>query len=434
MPPGMRLWIILVVGALVSAPAAAQEAGLRNPTASTPSVLYFHLNGMADFPITPESPPRGYDVSEGGGVAWTSACAPENPVTTLASQSLHTLYGYGSWGSVDYASGGDLAESPGRGLGYDAMLDGNQTARVVWYLETQAGALAGAGGGGQLPLFVPAIHVTVTVRSGDNISVNDEAYEMGELVASGDSGQIFLDPTGMTPGAAQSNDVDGRRVYEIPVNLALEQQLLRQDRGYNVRVDVWMDSVCPGPTSGYLMPNVVRHHSSDDHRPRLEWSVFNPVRIEYLKPDLVGDRIVLGARATTPWGPAGIDSDSVTLGGTPEAAFELVKTHQGYEAWATGHEPIHSHRADPANVEYTWVWSAAPSQGKLAFALAVSDLSGSWANATALLDLDGRTATAVTLDGLVTTSLAGGKEAPAPGIAILLAALAVVAVGLARRP
>ncbi len=429
----MRIWVVLVVCVLFAVPAAAQEAGLRNPVESTPSILYFHLDGLADFPITPEPPTPGFTISDGGGLARTSACVPDNPATTLASQSMHTLYGYSAWGPIQYVEETDrLVQSTGRGLGYDALLDTNQTAQAFWYLETETGGDAGFS---QAPVIVPAVHVSITVRSGDNLSVNDQAYEAGALIASGDSGRLFLDPTGLTPGAASAANVGGRTVYEIPVALDLQEALLRADTGYNVRVDVWMDSPCPGPSDGYLMPNMVRHHSSDDHRPRLEWSVLNPLRIEFLKPFLDHDIVSVVARASTPWGPTGIDPESIELraDGPEDAALDLIRRHEGHESWAPGYEPVHVHRAEPANVEFTWAWTNAPDSGSYAFTLALADRAGVNATATALLNIGQGTATAATLDGLQVTALPGAKEAPGPAAVLPLLILALAAFVARRR-
>ncbi len=427
----MRALVVLVAGVMLVAPAAAQEAGLDNPVAPTPTTLFFHLDGIADFPISPQAPPAGHDAAEGGGIAWMSACAPDNPATTLASQQLHTLYGYGAWGDIDYDGPAVTPSGSARGMGYDALLDDTAPAQAVWYLETQ---LAGGGLGAEAPVFVPGINVAATVRSGDNVSVDDEAYEAGEIIAHGESGLVMLDPTGLTPGSPSSTVFDGRRVYEIPVALQLEQSQIPANQGYNIRIDVRMESPCPDPSDAYLMPNVVRHHSSKDLRPRLEWTTLNPVRIDFLRPSVDGEATMVEARASTPWGPAGLDGDALqlTVEGNKDAAFALTRTVRGHEVLADGFKPVHAHRQDPGNEQYLWIWHDKPDSGVVSFHVNVGDLAGTNATASAWIDFSKGQAMAATLAGLEPNSIEGGRDTPGVGPALLLAMLASVALAIRR--
>jgi len=59
---------------------------------------------------------------------------------------------------------------------------------------------------------------------------------------------------------------------------------------------------CTQGVDAALMPNLVRIHSDAAHRPRMEFAVTNPIRIEALHPQFVGDDLVVHTSMNSVWG------------------------------------------------------------------------------------------------------------------------------------
>ena len=81
---------------------------------------------------------------------------------------------------------------------------------------------------------------------------------------------------------------DGRWLDEFAIPMTIDAPVIPRDSGYNLRVDVRMDNpACTRGVDEAVMPNVVRIHSDPDHRPRMEFAVTNPIRIEALHPQFL---------------------------------------------------------------------------------------------------------------------------------------------------
>jgi MYXO-CTERM domain-containing protein len=79
--------------------------------------------------------------------------------------------------------------------------------------------------------------------------------------------------------------------------------VIPRDTAYNLRIDVRMDNpACTNGVDAALMPNLVRFHSDAAHRPRMDFAVTNPIQIEALHPQFVGDDLVVHASMNAAWG------------------------------------------------------------------------------------------------------------------------------------
>ncbi len=368
-----RALLVTGLAALVLAPyASAQEAGLRNPNASTPTVLYFHLNGFQDFPINTQKPDDRYAASEGIGLQTHSTSCVGDPTgqANLLDKSWHTYYGYSSPGYVEYnfEEDGKPRYHPERGFSFDVNVDTGQPWTLYWYLETSTTLPGGDPDPNQVPVILPQVSVKATIRTGDGISVGDESFNAGDVVAEGIAGPADLIPTSPTGGVTYQQ-IDGRHVYGFPITLDIKQPNIPKATGYNVRIDVYMDNpFCNDPQNGYFMPNFVHVHTSSEARPRMELAITNPIRIEYIHPQFVGDDMVIHTSMNSPWGNYDVDEGpggiELKVSG-PSPATSLAQA-----AFVQRH---HEHNYHQQAVDSTYVWPY--KQDRAADGLYTVDLS-----------------------------------------------------------
>ncbi len=344
--------------------AAQASPVIQNPTASAPTTLYMHIDGIQDFPINTQPPDDRYQTSEPFGLSTSSlSCLPADiPTTSMDNVEYHTYYGYSTPGYVeyDYSEQGKPRYHKERGISFDVELDTSYPSTVYWYMETQASSSNGPGS--QLngaPLPVPQVSVRATMRSGDEVGVGDEAFNSGAVIAQGKIGPLLLDPAGSGVDGTLAGHASGDRyVYEFAVPLAFEASRITRDEAYNLRIDVYMEAPsCEDPSAGYAMPNVVRVHTSPEFRPRIELATLNPVRIEYLHPQFIGDELVIHTSMNSPWGnydvaetdgPYGVPGGiAVSIAG-PTSATRLAQA-----AFVQRHHDHHFHQ-EPVDVTYVW--------------------------------------------------------------------------------
>lgn len=341
---------------LVAATPASGQVGIQNPSTSTPVTMYFHLDAQQDFPINTQPPDDRFARADDLGlVAFTTSCLPD-PTGQLGivSQSFHTLYGFSTPGYVEYSfseQGGPRVH-PERGIANDVQLDAGAGATMYWYLQTKVfgdnrvtpSAVEDA------PVVVPQVTVRATIRSGDDVSVGAEAYNSGPLIAEGVSEPMNLYPDSANPHYIQLED--GTNLYEFEVPLTISTATITKDEAFNVRVDVALAVPgCDTDPDQSIMTSNLKTHTSPEYRPRLDWSLVNPVRIEYIHPQFVGDALVIHTAFSSPWGNYDVDE---TLGGVsvritgPSPAPSLVRT-----ALLQRHHE-HGHHFEPVDVTYSW--------------------------------------------------------------------------------
>jgi hypothetical protein len=310
---------------LVALPGAAAQSpsvGIHNPDTPTPTTLFLHLIDLQDIPINTQQPDDNWTQSQAWGLTTsTTSCLPKDTPGVDASQSWHTFYGYSSPSYVEYAieQGGKPRIHNERGISYDALLDPNTPFVLHWYMTVQS---VGSGSSStvdpdQVPTPLANVVVQAAIRAGDAISVDDRAYNTGPLLVHGktEPATLVADQVVPVPGQAPVTHVhalgkttDGKWLYEFAVPMEIDTPVIPRATGYNLRVDVYMDDpACAdptgtGPNSGAIMPNTVRIHSDKQHRPRMEFAITDPIRIEALHPQFVGDELVVHAAMNAAWG------------------------------------------------------------------------------------------------------------------------------------
>lgn len=286
-------WVAIAIVAGAGLPdrldAATEPAGSASPTQ-----LFIHLGapGIAsDVPLNTQEPPG--DVSARQGPETIGSLAPCGPVAgvPMTSAEAFTVYAFGYAAAVDYSM-----NSPGpvqgelRGIGFTAALDSGAGMTLHWFIETPAAQPAPT-----TPIVIPNVVVRATLRSGEAIQTDSTGYNNGTVLAQGQSPPALL--AGPATQGANYTEVDGRGVYEFTVPLTIALASIPGDRGFNLRVDTYVET----PACSTMGPLIV-FHSSPGHRPRLALSVFNPVRIDVIRPREDGGAITLQASVQDVWG------------------------------------------------------------------------------------------------------------------------------------
>jgi hypothetical protein len=365
------------------APAAqAQEIGITNPVVSTPTTLYFHLIDFQDFPINTQKPDDRYVDSTAIGLATHSLNCLPNP-NDVAGQGgapfvdNHKYYGYSSPSYVEYnfEQDGKPRTHPERGISYDAVMDQGAPFFLYWYMATMPYGAPSVPPAttDQVPVVIPNVVVKATIRAGDAISVDDTAYDTGPELASGKTVAATLAAGAVQPNTSgvTSEDVtpvgktaSGADLYEFKVPMTISQPVIPRATGYNLRIDMYMEdpsSQCNEDKK--FMSNSVKVHTDPAHRPRMELAIMDPIRLEYLHPQFVGDDLVIHTSMNSAWGNYDVneqepDGITVSVEG-PSPATSLVKaaivqrTHEHY------------HHQEAVDITYVWPYKTDRAQNGL---------------------------------------------------------------------
>lgn len=402
----MQLASAALLAVLVLAAAPASAAGTQ---------LYVHvLDGVQDMPMSPQAPPESYAVDTQLGLGTTSlGCVPNPAPVGAPFQDYHTFYGYAMAHPVDYQSslGAALDQprvEPMRGLTGNVSLDG--AAPVLhWYWST--GAAEGAPDAAPVPLANVVVHAAL--RADDSISVDDEAYNAGTLLAEGTSAPALL-AADQSQGVTHSM-VGNRHVYEFTVPLAVKAPTIPRDQGYNLRVDTYVvRDQCP--TGGYVTPNVLQLHSSPGHRPRLELATVQAPVMAPLVPREENGTWRFDLRTWSAWGPVDVANVSAEVTG-PSGATSLAVADPYVLPFHCHCPDFGAYAADSHDSRITWDAAADhAAAGAYVMHLRATNLQGT---------------VVVTQD--VPFTLAGSQEAPALPAGLLVLAVAGLAAVL-RRP
>lgn len=360
----MRAVVLCTVLLLIASGVSAQST-IQNPDDPTPTTLYFHLDAYQDFPINTQPPDDRYAKGSTRGVlASTTTCTPEQ-VPGQFHQSHHTVYGFSTPGYVEYdfeEQGGPRIH-PERGLAYDVELDKGAGMTGYWYLKTTLDNTQLPPEANNIPVVVPQVVVEFTMRTGDEVAFGAESYNAGQLIASGRSAPTDLVPdASATPGYRPQDD--GSHVYEIQVPLDIQKDAIPadgDDSGYNLRVDVYMAVPgCDGDLDATFMPGTIETFTAPDLRPRLDLTVRNPVRIDYIHPQFVGEDLLIHTSLNSPWGNYDVDEQDggidVIING-PTTAREVHRV-----AFAQKHHE-HGFHFEPVAVTYEWDYLKDQAQG-----------------------------------------------------------------------
>ncbi len=338
-----------------------------------------------------------------------SGCV-EDPtgVQHFTDRQYHTWYGVVSTGSIDY--GPDGAKFLRGGLTGNLSFEGDQPGRLMFYMAAQTTSAGEDPGKAAIPDLV----LEATLREGAQLSVGNEAYNTGKILAHGSLGPVTIFPGGTAPGVTEHN-VDGMTVYGFTLDLAWESLQVSEEESFNLRIDAYVDN--PLCMDGEMMPDFLRPHSSHGLRPTLTFGAANAMGLEALHPQFIDKDLVLHVTARSPFGIGDTQVDVVS-----DVAFQLAAMPTHYHGHGQTPTPVWSYLAH--NV------TALPD-GDYPIEILWSNLQGTMGgNMTATLTVEDGAATLCMIGCIATTST--DKEAPGVPAMAPLGALAAIAL-LARR-
>ena len=361
------VWFLLLL-----VPLASGQPGLIQSDGPTDATLWVHLDGPFDAPMNTQQPHDDSSYSNDIGLVQHSQSCVDNPFSTLLAEPHHTRYAYVNPSAVDYSEE-RIRYHQGRGLGYDLAL-ADHTPVVHWSLQAQW--LTAEQSPSDPAPATPNVVLRASLREGDQVSVGSTAYNEGTLIASGQSEPANLHPQllGDHPHVRHAV-VDGAHVFDFTVPLQLEEPMVRAEEGLNLRIDVYIDNPACSGADTYIMPDTVREHSSPEHRPRVDLQVLNPIRIESLFPQVIGDDVVVNAQIASVWGSYDLADNPAANGMTPSGMTEPLDLtripsdeYNCCHGWS-GREAVSA----------TWVWAEAatlPEDGVYAIDVAVPNRAG----------------------------------------------------------
>lgn len=406
--------IVAVALLLLAAPLAAAESLAAGQGGAAPTTLYLHLNGIQDFTINAQAPAADHTANAGVGAGTHSlACFGADSGQGLVSGQFHTYRGYFQPELVEYNPPDGLGPRFGasRGVAHDVTFAAGSPLTLHWFLETSLTPDDMDASASVAPAVVPNVVVAATLRTGDNISIEDAAFDAGAIIAQGASPPTLLQPT----AANHATDDRGRHVYEFTIELSPTLPGIPMAEGANLRVDVYVENpFCPDPSQAYFMPNMVRPHSSPDLRPRIEATLQDPLRsdLTYLT---TATSFIVNARGGSVLGPYDVANAAIAVTGPdgqpvdgPSDSLEAsVYTPCGHDC---GHVTEHI---------LVWAWPASlgpAPPGDYQVLFTYTNLQGS-------------------ATGSETVTIRIASDAKAPGLPVGLLLLGIVALGLAtRRP
>ncbi len=368
----IALAALLVIAPAAFAQTAPTEPGIYNPTTiSTESKMYFHINGFQDFPINTQKPDDRYaDRVEVGAATHSGCIADPAGAQHFTDRSYHTWYGYSSPSYVQYDvdENGEPRIHQERGLSYDIKFDSGTQPTFSWFLEGKAPGNVEGTDASHPP--IPNVIVRATIRQGDDISVGNAKFNDGAVVAIGQT-----EPVTLSGAMTQGNDnviahqVGNTWIYEFTFPLSLEKQQIDKKESYNVRVDAFMDNpYCADPSApkggDYMFLNFALVHTSSDFRPMVKWNIMNPIMIEALHPQFVGDDLVVHTASNSPYGSYDVLGDLKSeqamvleiVGPSPAMTLDQVALVDH----SLGHGPEEHFKA----VAATWLWDYQADQAK----------------------------------------------------------------------
>ncbi len=395
---------------------------LLMPLASAvPVDLYAHTSNFVEAPMNTQEPQARFNDPANLGLAAFSACI-EDPsgAQTFTHRSQHTWYGYSNPSLVEY----DVDENgqpriwQERGLGGDVQLDGD-TIPVHWYVALTTP--------GQPLAIAPNVFMRATLREGDDVSVGKEAYNIGKIVAQGESEVVTLTPLLEHPQISV-HEIDGAHVYGFHFPMSIRDPVIDEDEGFNLRIDVVMDNpLCADPQSAeggdYLNLFGMQTHQSEGLWNHLELDVLQPIVLETLHIQTVGKDIVIHLKAQSVFGSYDLKPGPWLEVDAAAGVERLARANH-----SLGHGP---YPVQPAFESYIWSWQTIP-HGSYPFTLTIQNLQGT-ANITHTGEL--RVSDAgpnFCIDGQCSAP-AQAPDAKAPGLPLLGAMLVLAALAWIRR-
>ncbi len=396
--------------------APGENTGYEGPPVTV--TLYHHIYNLLDSvpmntqPMDDAAP----DIAQGRTMPTMQSPAGDAPVS-----NANNIFMFSSPGPVHYnESLDDPRYHPERGLGEDLLLDSEEPV-VYWYMSADATELLIPGQGIGV---MPQIEVTATLRLGDDLNSD---LTQGQVVSEGSTVVDIMS----TP--------QGDMVTEIEIPMSSPSTDIPADESFNLEVS-WAQIDDGGVTFADRQWKI---HTGTEFPNRMELTIENPIRMNYVHPQIIGDRqIAVHTAFTTPLGNYDVDLDKLTMEVRNDEG-ETVILHENGNLVEGEHVrgPVivqrdYGHFAHHEPVLVTWVWdyeAADAPPGDYVVEASASNLQG---NAIATkgagftLSETGE-ATAVDSEGHIETAQTGDTDdAPlglAPVIASLLGALALTA-------
>jgi hypothetical protein len=228
-------------------------------------------------------------------------------------------------------------------------------------------------------VVVPDVAVHAWMRTGEQISIGNAGYKAGALIAEGETSGTLGNAFGTSTDAASTanggkvtyikyTDANNKEVsvYEYKLTMKLQNHVIKKDGGYNVQVAVFIKDpagVCNDPANKIFMPNAVKLHTDAKNRPRMELKIDNPIRIEYMHPQFIGDDMVIHTSSNSPWG--NYDVDEVPTPGTNgiKGGIELSiagpsEARSASRAAVVQRYHEHDHHTQAVDVTFVWPYKA----------------------------------------------------------------------------
>lgn len=415
------------------------QAQLSNPSEATPTTLYFHIfDTFNPFPINTQ--PMNVQFFDVGGTSFPSASHP------IASQAVgdydfNTVYGFLTSGPVEYdfIENGRPRFHPERGIASDVTIDDSIQPTVYLYMDVRdlfstdsSEDLQDLGWNG-LPSALPSFTFRFEMRTGNSLSESDLAA--GTLLMSGSKTAHVIDghllPNDAFAGQSVGDtpiltpDESGIVEWAIPLTMDGEKVIPKAD-AFHVRLDWYQNPSPDAANDDAFAQGQMRLVSGQDHLPRLEMAIRNPVYIEYIHPEVAAGILLIHSCVNSPWGTYDVDVGNISVAITgPTTPKDLVKV-------TTQNAHVHGLHDKCAEITYLWRFRAEDAaNGKYTIKLDVPNLNQSAvASGLAGFTVEGKKAFGVDEKGneVTGTETGGSKKSPlAVGPMVALGLLAFAA-------
>ncbi len=447
-----RIGLALLAAVLLSAvPAQAQ---LSNPSASTPTTLYFHVfDTFNPFPINTQ--PMDVGFFEVGGTSFPTASH-----TIVAQQAgdydFNTIYGFATSGPVEYdfIENGRPRFHPERGIASDVQVDSGVRPVVHLYMDvrdlfssdTHPQNQTGVGPADDplnqaanqwngLPQALPSFTFRVEMRTGNSLSIED--LDAGTLIMSGSKTAHVVDGhtvplAGLPPdvGGTPILSPDESGIIEWAIELDPALDVIPKSDAFHVRIDWYQNPTPDGANDDAFAEGYMRLVADANHLPRLDFAIKNPVYIEYIHPEVAAGILLIHSCVNSPWGTYDVDVANITV------AVDGPSEPQTLAQVVSQNAHVHGLHDQCAEVTYLWRFRDEDAKnGDYAISLAVPNLVGSsTATGQAGFTVEGKRAFGVDEQGneVAPVDAGGGKESPMP-VGPMLAAGLVALAALRRR-
>jgi len=417
--------VALAAATLLALPAASAE--IRNPRASTPTTLYFHIfDTYNPFPVN----------TQAMDLKFFQVSGTNFPTIQSQGYDFNTIRGFSTAGPVEYGflENGRPRYHPERGIAADVKIDPAVQPVAFLYLDVRDIVGSDTQGLG-LPQLLPSFTVRVTMREG-NVIGPDAELDAGNLIMQGSTTAHVAD-TGMAGanGQVPKQAPDGKPIFvpdadgvvEFAVPMAVASPTIPKSDSFNLRIDWYQNPTGDPAQDDQYSEGFLRLVLDAKHLPRLQMAILDPVYVEFIHPQVAAGTLLVHAGVNSPWGTYDVDAGNISMSITgptvPKTLAEVVSQN------------AHVHNLHDKAAEVTWLWRFRDddaASGDYAIDLKVGNRAHTAAaEGTATFTVEGKKAYGLDEQGnLVTPTITGGKASPAPvgpALGLLLAALALVA-------